>query len=349
GDSYDEIMPLVDEIMAELKAIEGTKDLTHNFSEGKEQLVVRVNQKEAAAVGLSTATVGRSVLSAFEGLVATSIRNLEDEIDIRVSLPEREKKGVVGAQDLQVLNSFGRLVPLNKIAEFSKEKGIEYYAHVDNQRQVNISGDVDVNITSALEGSNRIRAKEAEYKKKHPRLSLDFGGEDEDTKESLESLFRAFILALILIYVLLILTVQSFIWPIIIILVIPIGVLSVVWALGFHGEPLSFMGMLGIVALAGVIVNNSIVFVDFVIKERERGATKKDSIIAAGQKRLRPIILTTLTTVCGILPTAYGVGGLDPFVVPIALSLGWGILIGAILSSVFLPSFVAVFDDFKRS
>jgi multidrug efflux pump subunit AcrB len=347
GEKYEDIMPLVNEVMGELKKIDGTKDLTHNYADGKEQLVVRVNQKEAAAVGLNTALVGRSVLSAYEGRIATSIRSLEDEIDVRVSLPEEEKMGKSEPGDLQVLNSFGRLVSLKSIADFSIEKGVEYYFHIDNQRQVTVSGDVDVSKTSATEVSNLIRSKVDDYKAKYPNLNLHFGGEGEDTEESLASLGRAFVLALVLIYFLLILTFQSFVWPIIIILVIPIGVVSVIWALFFHGQPLSFMGMLGIVALAGVIVNNSIVFVDFVINGRKRGLSPRESIIKAGQQRLRPIVLTTLTTVCGILPTAYGIGGLDPFIVPIALSLGWGILIGAILSSLFLPAFVSIFDDIR--
>lgn len=345
GEKYDEIIPLVKEITADLEQIDGTKDITNNFSEGKEQMVVRVNPKEALSVGLTVEEVGTTTLSAFEGMIATSIRNLNDEIDIRVSLPESEKKGRSGIGELSILNRFGKLIPLKSIAEFTSEKGIEFYTHVDNKRQVTISGDVDVNKISATEVSQIIRNKQKDYLTKYPNLSLNFGGEDEDTQESLASLGRAFILALILIYFLLILTFQSFVWPIIIILVIPIGAVSVAWALFFHGQPLSFMGMLGIVALAGVIVNNAIVFVDFVMKERRAGNSQRKSIVLAGQKRLRPIVLTTLTTVSGILPTAYGVGGLDPFIVPIALALGWGMLIGSFISSLFLPAFVAIFDD----
>ena len=115
-------------------------------------------------------------------------------------------------------------------------------------------------------------------------MSLNFSGESEDTRESLSSLAQAFILALILIYFLLILTFQSFVWPMIIILAIPIGAVSVVLALFIHGEPLSFMGLLGVVALAGVIVNNAIVFVDFVMKERKRGMDQNRSIREAGKK-----------------------------------------------------------------
>ena len=344
GENYEQIMSLVKEIITDIKKIKGTRDLTHNFSEGKDQVVVKVNPKEAKSVGLSPATVGVTVMSAFKGFVATSIRNLDDETDIRVSLPEEEKKGK-GLGDLKILNSSRKLVSLKSIAALKPEKDIEFYFHVNNRRQVTINGDVDTNFVSATEVNNKIRNQQKKYLSKYPDLSLNFSGEDEDTKESLQSLRRAFILALILIYFLLILTFQSFIWPLIIVLAIPIGAVSVIWALFIHGQPLSFMGMLGVVALAGVIVNNAIVFVDFVMKERKEGMDKNKSICRAGEKRLRPIVLTTLTTVCGILPTAYGLGGLDPFIVPIALGLGWGMLIGSVISSLFLPAFIAIFDD----
>ena len=348
GDSYATIMKLVDEIMAELKEIDGVKDLDTNYSEGKEQMVVRVNPQEAKSVGLTAASVGRSVMAAFEGIIATSIKELDDEIDIRVSLPDEEKRDKEISQ-LKVLNPQGRLISLGKVADFKMEKGIESYVHVNNTRQVIVSGEVDIDKISATEVSDRFRAKVSEYKKKYPGLTLDFGGEDKDTQESLASLGRAFILAFILIYFLLILTFQSFIWPVIIVSAIPIGVTSVVWALFTHGQPFSFMGMLGIVALAGVIVNNAIVYVDFVRKGRSDGLDFTESIVLAGQKRLRPIFLTTFTTVCGIMPTAYGIGGLDPFVVPIAISLGWGMLFGSVLSSFFLPAFIAIFDDVERN
>ncbi len=348
GKNYEQIMPVVNEIMADIKKIRGTRDVTHNFSEGKNQVVVQVNPTEASSVGLSPASVGVTVMSAFKGLIATSIRNLNDEIDIRVSLPEEEKKGNEGLGDLKILNPSGKLVSLKSIADFHSQKDVESYFHVNNRRQVTITGDVDTNLISATETNNIIHNQKDKYLSKHPGLSLNFSGENEDTQESLLSLGRAFILALILIYFLLILTFQSLIWPMIIILAIPIGAVSVVWALFIHGEPLSFMGMLGVVALSGVIVNNAIVFVDFVIKERKEGLDQNKSICQAGEKRLRPIVLTTLTTVCGILPTAYGIGGTDSFIVPLTIGLGWGMLIGSIISSLFLPSFIAIFDDIRN-
>ena len=348
GQRYGEILSLVKEIVSDLKKIPGVRDITQDYSPGKEQLVVRVDQKEASSLGLSTASVGRSVFSAFQGVVATSLKGLEEDIDIRVSLPESDKEGGESIQDLKILNPFNQLISLKSIADFSREKGVEFYTHKDNQRQVSVFAELDSNKISSLGVNRKIKEKEVHYKKKYPNLSLVFSGENRDTQESLGSLFRAFIFAVILIYFVLILTFQSFFWPIIIILVIPIGVISVLIALFLHGQPLSFMSMLGVVALAGVIINNSIVFVDFVIKNRKKGFILKESVMEAGGQRLRPIVLTTVTTVFGILPTAYGIGGVDPFVVPIAIALGWGIFLGAILSSIFLPAFIGVFDDIRR-
>src|SRR5690606_27747758 len=128
-----------------------------------------------------------------------------------------------------------------------------------------------------------------------------------------------------------------------------LGIVAVIWTFFVHGMPLTFMGMLGVVALAGVIVNNAIVFMDFVNQNRAEGGDRWECIVEAGRIRIRPIFLTTVTTVAGILPTAYGIGGLDKFVVPIALALGWGMFFGSVLSTLVFPCAVAILDDITRA
>ena len=187
-------------------------------------------------------------MPAFEGAVATKVKRLDDIIDVKVSLPEDEQIGHNVVGKLQVANPRGQLINLDQVAEFKKEKGIESYFHTNNEREVSITGEVDTDVTTSSEIVAAIRDKIPDYKKKYPSLNLEFGGEEKDTQESLQSLARAFVFALVLIYFLLILTFQSFAWPLIIISAIPIGVVSVIWALFFHGQPLSFMGMLGGVA-----------------------------------------------------------------------------------------------------
>ena len=161
------------------------------------------------------------------------------------------------------------------------------------------------------------------------------------------SLGRAFLVAFTAIFLILIMLFKTLLQPILVLLTIPLGITSVIWTFFLHGRPLSFLGMLGIIALSGVIVNNAIVFIDFVNQYRKAGSDRWKSILDAAKARVRPIFLTTVTTVSGLLPTAYGIGGLDPFVVPIALSLGWGLMAGSVLTIFVFPVALALLDDFQ--
>jgi len=130
-----------------------------------------------------------------------------------------------------------------------------------------------------------------------------------------------------------------------VLLTIPLGIIAVVWTFFIHGMPISFLGLLGIIALAGVIVNNAIILMDFYNQHRDDGLSPVDGIIEASKQRIRPIVMTSLTTVMGILPTAYGIGGLDQFVVPIAMSLGWGVLFGAMMTVIVFPCALVTLED----
>ena len=146
----------------------------------------------------------------------------------------------------------------------------------------------------------------------------------------------------------LVLTFGTFIQPFLILITIPFGALSALIAFYVHGFPISFFGMLGIISLGGVIVNNAIVLIDFVNQEREAGLDRFQSIYEAGSRRLRAIFLSTITNIVGVIPTAYGFGGEDKFVIPIAIALGWGLALGAVLTAVFFPAFLAVSDDLSE-
>ncbi len=163
----------------------------------------------------------------------------------------------------------------------------------------------------------------------------------------MQSLMRAFAVAGMAIFLILVFTFQNLLQPILVLLTIPLGIMAVVITFLVHGKPLSFMGMLGIIALGGVIVNNAIILVDFVNEQRKKGIGKIESILNSAKVRIRPIFLTTSTTVAGLLPTAYGIGGRDDFVVPIALALGWGLLVGSALAALVVPVAMAALDDFE--
>jgi multidrug efflux pump subunit AcrB len=348
GEKYEQIMPVVKELKEVLANRKGVNDIQDSYTLGKEEILVKVNPAEASAAGLSVASIGNSVRASYEGLVATTVRELDEEIAVRVSLPREERADPTVLEEILLPNQLGNLVPLARVASLGRAQTLSNYEHEHYQRQVKVTAEVDTDVTTSTEVNNFVRDLMPDLRMKHPGISVEFGGEDEDTRESMASLGRAFIYALCGIYLILVLTFKQLLQPLMILITVPLGIISVIWAFFVHGLPLSFMGMVGIIALAGVIVNNAIVFVDFSNQRRQEGAGDMESIIDAGRLRVRPIFLTTITTVIGILPTAYGLGGLDMFVVPIAMALGWGLFFGSMLTAFVFPSSMAIYDDIMR-
>ncbi len=346
GKSYQDILPAVESVKAFLKTIKGTFDVDDSYLVGKSELQIKVDSVEAAAASLSLASIGNSVRAAYEGVVATSIRELDEKIDVRVSLENQEKDSKSSLMSMLIPNQRGNLVALNRVARLEHSEGVALYEHENNQRQVKVTAGVNEKVTSSGEVNSLLRSELNNFRQKHSNVDYFFGGEDQDSRDSIASLTKAFVIAAMGIFMILILTFRNIFQPFLVLFVtIPLGIMTVVWTFYLHGRPLTFLGMLGVVALAGVIVNNAIVLVSFINEERKNGVDRFTSIVNGAKMRLRPIFLTTLTTVAGILPTAYGWGGLDPFVVPIALGLGWGIFFGAFLTTIVFPASLAVLDD----
>jgi multidrug efflux pump subunit AcrB len=347
GDEMEDILRAVRDMETAVRKIPGAMDVTNSYYEGKEEVQVVVDPIETRAAQLTVAQVGNTVRGAYDGLLPTSIRLLDDDVKLRVSFTRDARSSQSSIEDILVPNAFGNLIPLASISKIKTSRSVSAFTHEANQREVRVLGEVDTQITSARAISAEISKLFPEFRKHHPKVEFSFGGEEEDTQESLASMVRAFILAAFGILFILILTFGNFLQPLLVLLSIPFGVVGVIWAFYFHGMPLSFMGILGIIALAGVIVNNAIVFIDFVNAGKEAGLDPFQSILKAGGARLRPIFLTTFTTVCGLMPTAYGIGGLDKFVVPIAMSLGWGMVVGSLLTAFVLPAAVLALEDVR--
>jgi len=345
GESYEEIMKGANELKNILAKINGVTDISDNYILGKEELRVSVKEPEASASLLTAGQIGTTLRGAFEGLIPTSIRELDEKIDVRVTLSDGEHRTMDTLDKLLIPNQLGNLIPFSRVTMVNKMRNPSVYEHEDGLREVKVNAEVDTKITTSNLVNNHIRNLLPEIQQKFPKLKIDFGGEDEDTQESMASLGRAFMLAIVGIFLMLVLTFKKLFQPLVILITIPLGAMAVIWAFFLHGMPLSFMGMLGIVALSGVIVNNAIMLVDFVNQARDEGKDRFESILMAGKMRVRPIFLTTITTIIGVLPTAYGIGGLDKFVVPIAMALGWGLLFGSILTSFVFPAALAIIDD----
>ena len=345
GESYQEIREVVEEVKILLASEKGVSDITDSFTPGKQELHVDINPTEASAAGLSLRDIGETVKASFEGIVPTTIRGASEEVDIRVRLAERDRQSLAALESLTIASPRGQRIPLRQVAEFQKRPSVAAYERESNKRQIVVEADIDYRQNTPLAVNTSMKTKLAGLKEAHPDISFFLGGEQKDTEENTKELLRIVIITFCGIFLLLTLLFNNIFQPILISLTIPLVVMPVIWAFYLHGMTLTFFALIGMVALAGVIVNNAIVLTSFINNYRSKGMAQRSSIIQACQTRLRPILLTTITTVSGIMPTAYGIGGLDPFVVPLAMALGWGLALGSLLVCFAYPIFLAVFDD----
>jgi len=204
---------------------------------------------------------------------------------------------------------------------------------------------VDTDKNTAIKVNLSLMRKFKDLSKQYLGYSVKYGGEQEETIESLTNLLKSFFFAFLVVYLILASFFRSIIQPFIVMLAIPFGLIGVIFGLIINGVPLSFMAILGIVGLSGIVVNDSIVLVDFVNKLRRSGMSRHDSLVKAGQMRLRPVLLTTITTVGGLSTVAYGIGGKDPFLVPMAMAICWGLIFATVLTLVVIPCIYSIVDD----
>ncbi|MBL7069592.1 MAG: efflux RND transporter permease subunit [Candidatus Omnitrophica bacterium] len=330
-----------------LGTIRGVSDVNDDYQLGKEEIMVVVDEDAATNAYLTVGEVAGSVRNAFEGGIATSIKREKaaEEIDVLVRFPEDVRNSLEAFDKILIPNKFGNLIPLNRIASFERRRGVFAIGHLDGKKVINVSADVDTEIIKSVEANRIVMNKFKTIEEEYPGYAVKYGGEQEETAKSMRSLSKAFILAFILVFMILATNFKSLVQPLVVMVAIPFGIIGVVIMFLFHREPFSFLAIIGIVGLSGVVVNDSIVLVDFINRLREKGIDRRHSIIEAGQLRLRPVILTTITTVLGLMPVAYGIGGSDPILIPMALAMCWGLAFSTALTLIVIPCIYAIIDD----
>jgi len=350
GDNFVDLKKVSSMYQDYLNTITGVKDVKDDFEEGKSEIRVIVNEKTAAITGISVFDVASTVRSYFEGTVATTIRKSDEEIDIRVKFPDHLRNNLESFKYITIPNRMGNLIPLNRVAEFESGKGVSVINRHNWKRAITVTADIDEHVkgVSSVSVNLMLGEKFADISSLYPGITIDYLGEFKDTKDSMENIIRSFIIAVIVIYFILVALFSSLLHPFVIITVIPMTLMGVIWTFYFHGIPFSFLGLMGVVGLAGVVVNDSIVFVDFIKKNRTKGMNPLEASVDAGGKRLRAVFLTTITTFLGLIPTAYGWGGFDPFLKPMAVAMSWGLLFGTMITLLGTPLVYNLLSDLRR-
>jgi len=287
------------------------------------------------------------------GLVVSTIRRWTEEIDVTIRYPEKGTGELEQLRNILITNNRDGVIPLHKIARFEQRDGFTTIRHKDAIRVVSVVADIDVNKITSIELNRMVSENEKDWVEGlQDKVTVKYGGEEEKNQESFQSLMVAFGFALIAIFFILAIQFNNMSYPLIVMLAIPFGAIGIIISFYLHDlfwkpMPLSFFSSLGMVALTGVVVNSSLILLVFIQRARNQGMELFDAIITAGRRRLRAVLLTAATTVVGLLPTAYGWGGMDHFVSPMALALIWGLLFATVVTLITIPAVLAVGHDIR--
>ena len=348
GQDYPTMRRLSEEMQAYLERVDGVADVQDDFAAGKREAHIMVKQEEASRLGLSVQAIAETIRAAFGGIEATHVREGDEELAVRVRLGEPHRHDLDQVPRLTVPNATGRLIPLGGVVEVQQREGLPAIRHVDGQRSITVSAVVDSEVVSAAKANAALLQAVQDIPVRYPGCEVVGAGEWKETQKIVQFMIRALIAAILIIYAILVVQFNSFFQPLVLLPTIPLSLVGVMIALLLHGKSVSIMAMMGMVGLGGVVINDAIVFVSFVNDRRREGRGVKAALLDGGLKRLRPILLTSVTTISGLMPVIYGWGGYEPFIAPAAIALAYGLGFSTILTLLIVPCFYHVAHDVKQ-
>ena len=327
-----------------LAEFSNVKDVDDGFTPGKEQLDFRITPR-GESLGLTSRDIARQVRNAFSGTTALRQQRGRNEVTVRVRLPESERSSEFNIENLMLKTQAGTFVPLFEVAEVTRGRAYTTINRREARRTVSVSAGVEpISETGQILATLNSQIL-PELAQDFPGLTYGYQGRQARMKESTGGLANGFIMAMIAIYFLLAIPFRSYSQPMVVMLAIPFGVVGAVLGHLIMGYSLSLMSMMGIVALSGVVVNDSLVLIDYANRQRLEGASAFTAVCDAGARRFRPIILTTLTTFGGLAPMIFETSRQARFLIPMALSLGFGILFATVITLLLVPSLYLLVDD----
>ena len=347
GDRFDKLTELAGVLKAKLAQLDGVYDIRDDFRIGKSELRIHLKPEKAHQYGLTTFQIAQTVRTAIEGAKATTYREADEAIDVIVKYEKDTLQNLEELNNLLIASPTGTIVPLKDVADITEEKGYSDIRRFDGERAITVYASVDRQKTTPFEVNQALMRAFADVESLYPGYQLDFRGVFDEIIESFSELWKLFIVGLLLIYVVLGAQFKSFIQPVIIMFAVPFGMIGAMVGLLISNATLSMVAMFGIVALSGIVVNDSIVLIDFINKYRERGYNKWYAILKGGSIRLRPIILTSLTTIFGLIPMAIGLGGKSPIWMPMAYTIIFGLAFATTMTLFVMPALYAITTDLR--
>nr|AGF93391.1 cation/multidrug efflux pump [uncultured organism] len=346
GDSLETLSQITSRIKKEISGIQGIREVEDSFSEGRPELQIKINRTLAAKQGLRVGQIGSTIEAAISGKVATRYEVEGEEYDIRVKLKEKDIDTPAQVRNLMLVSNRGNKVPLENIASFKMEEGPRTIEREDQVRYATVSAALfNTNLGTAME---KVQQRLDQNLTMPPGYEIEYGGQYQEMTASFQDLFFAFILAVILVYMVMASQFESLLHPFVIMFTVPMAIIGVLLGLYITGHNISVVSIIGIVMLAGIVVNNAIVLVDYINTVRERGKNVKEAILEAGPIRLRPILMTAFTTILALLPIALGIGEGAEIQAPMGVVVIGGLSIATFLTLYVIPVLYSISAGITR-
>jgi len=362
GESLERLAYISESVKGILAKIPGVTDIDDSYDKGKKEVQIIPRHEVLSMAGLSVAQIASTIRTASTGTEVGKYRGEGvDEYPLIVKLSDRYTEDLENLKDLKIRTRTGNLIALRDLAEFEITSSLSKIYHRDLDRVITVTASVTsyeeegrqkrrtASEVNGLLFGNRLKGEEgllSNFELRYPGYTIESGGIQEEQRRSYASLYRLFALAVLVIFTILASQFKSYVQPLIVMMTIPFAFIGVIFGLLVTGLPFSLNTMISVVALAGVVVNNAIILIDFINNERERGVDRWHAIIESGSKRLRPILLTTATTVAGMLPLVFSTDPSAQAWRPLAVSFVFGLLFASFLTLFIIPVIYSIVDSF---
>ena len=335
------------ELAEALKDISGVSSIDDDLPYGHEQLIYSLTPA-GEALGLTIINLGRQLRAAYDGVILQRFQDGADEVDVKIQLPDIEQRHLASLDQLPILLPDGRFVPLKSVASWESQQGFEALRHANGQLAVSVTADVDSDQNNSEDILNDLAVSTLPQLASRYGIDYSLEGRAASQRETLADMRMGVIIALSLIYLVLAWVFSSYGWPLLVMMTIPLGLTGAVLGHWLMGMDMTILSLFGFFGLSGIVVNDSIILVSFYKHIRARGAAIHEALVEAACQRLRAVLLTSLTTIAGLTPLLFETSRQAQFLIPMAVSIAFGLAYATLLILLVVPSLLSIYEDARE-
>ena len=344
GPDTDQLKLAATELSQALRGIDGIYGVDDDMPYGKEQLIYSL-RPAGEMMGLTVVDIGQQLRTAFDGNLVQIFQDGANEVEVRVQLPKHERDQINTLERINIRTPAGEFVPLTSVAQWTVRHGFEVLRHAEGELALEVSAEVNSDVNNVNHIIASLEEKILPELKQKYWINYSFEGRAADQKETMADMKWGGGLGLTLIYIVLAWVFSSYGWPLVVMAIIPFGLVGAVWGHWIQGIDLTLLSIFGIFGLSGIVVNDSIILVSFYKRMRDKGMLVKDALVEASVKRLRAVLLTSLTTIAGLLPLLFETSLQAQFLIPMAVSIAFGLAFATVLVLIIIPVFLSIHES----